>query len=251
MAIGCSFNGPVNGTAGGNTDCDGSVGNGFVLAIELTGDSGFGVSAAVASGALPAGLALQPAPLTMSPGRTTFVISGTPTAAGSVGFTVSFTDSLAGTGSIAGTLTISAAQAFGLCQPAGYQGSPFTFSYSDAFALSLFAFVHKVGIPPFTYGPLLWSGTNPGGLRLSAGGTLSGTPIAAVLDPPFVTLAAFNPSISVTDSTAQSLSTNGSLFVFVGPPPPAPGPVVGAGPGEVHGTLTGFYAAGQIGGGTK
>jgi FtsP/CotA-like multicopper oxidase with cupredoxin domain len=115
----------------------------------------------LASGSLPAGLTLSAAG----------VLSGTPTATGTFNFTIRVTDSwtpVAASATKAFTLTVSAAFSITTASPlpAGTVGT----SYSRSFAAT-------GGTTPYSWS--ISAGSIPPGLRLSSGGTLSGTPTAA------------------------------------------------------------------------
>lgn len=111
---------------------------------------------AISAGALPSGLTLSPAGL----------ISGTPVATGTFGFTVSVADAGGAPGSRSYSLTVS-------CQPIAVKPSALPTgavgtAYSEVFAAS-------AGASPFTWG--VSAGSLPSGLSLSAvTGEISGTP---------------------------------------------------------------------------
>ncbi|PYS33648.1 MAG: hypothetical protein DMG14_31320, partial [Acidobacteria bacterium] len=142
----------------------------------------------VATGTLPAGLALSAAG----------VISGTPTAATTANFTVQVTDSASQTASKLISLTvnsdvlsISAASTL----PTGTVGSV----YSQSLAAT-------GGAAPYTWSIL--SGTLPAGLLLSASGVISGTPTA---------ISSANFTIQVTDSASQTASKLLSITINAAP----------------------------------
>lgn len=159
---------------------------------------------AITSGALPAGVELDP---------NTGALSGTPTVAGSFNFTVQATDSSTGTGPFTGsralTLVISA-PTLDLSPSGNSIAADYGQSMSQTFSAS-------GGVAPFHY---TLSGTLPTGLSWdAASATLSGTPTQT---------GSFPIAITATDSTTGSgapFSIARSYFVVVGTPPP---PTVGA-----------------------
>jgi Putative Ig domain len=143
----------------------------------------------ISSGALPAGLTLSAAG----------TISGTPTASGSFSFTAKVTDSTTPTAQTASqslTLTIAAAvtpvQITTSSVPSGQVGV----AYSTALAAS-------GGTTPYSWS--ISSGALPGGLTLSAAGTISGTPTAS---------GSFSFTAKVTDSTTPTAQTATQAFTI-------------------------------------
>ncbi|MFN7974255.1 MAG: putative Ig domain-containing protein [Acidobacteriota bacterium] len=126
---------------------------------------------AVTAGALPPGLAL-------SAGG---ILSGTPTTAGSFNFTVTATDSASCSGSQPYTIVI------GNC---GLTLSPTTLPNGTIGVPYSQTITASGGTAPYTFA--VTAGALPGGLALSAGGILSGTPN---------TLGTFNFIVTATDST--------------------------------------------------
>ncbi len=141
----------------------GQVGAAYSQTITASGGTSPYSNYRVSSGALPAGLSLS----------TSGVLSGTPTAAGSLNFNVQVTDSSTGTGPYtqaqAYTLAVAAAPTITL-SPATLTAGQVGVSYSQTITAS-------GGTSPYTY--TVTSGALPAGLSLSAGGVLSGTPTAA------------------------------------------------------------------------
>jgi hypothetical protein len=138
---------------------------------------------ALAAGALPDGLTLSPAG----------VISGTPTAATTAGFTVQATDTMAASATRSLTLTIAAAPLVmnTTTLPAG--------KVATAYSATLVA---SGGTPPYT-----WSrsgGNLPNGLTLSSAGVLSGKPTKSGT-------STFN--ISVTDAKAGVVKRSFSVTI--------------------------------------
>lgn len=178
----------------------GMVGNPYSQAVgAANGTPPYSFS--ITSGALSAGLALNPS---------TGGISGTPTVAGSSTFTVTVTDSMNAAASQGFTISIAPAippvSITTTSLPAGMAGSP----YSQTLAAT-------GGTPPYTW--LLAGGALPAGISLNSTGQLSGTPT--------------NPgssgfTVQVTDSRgARALANLGipvaapPLNITNPPPPPA------------------------------
>lgn len=157
--------------------------------LTATGGSGTGYTFVLASGSL------LPAGLSLSAGG---VISGTPTATGTTGFTVTATDSASNTGNGIFSITVSAGVSIttGLTLPAGYVGS----NYSQTLAAT--------GGSGTGY---TWSVTGgstlPAGLSLSTAGVLSGKPTATGT-PSF--------SITATDSVGNTASATFSTTISAG-----------------------------------
>ncbi|KQQ10878.1 putative Ig domain-containing protein [Rathayibacter sp. Leaf296] len=134
---------------------NGTVGSSYDYAYTVTGTPSPTVS--VTAGALPPGLSLSAA------GH----LIGTPTTAGTYGFTVSAVSS-AGTAQVVDSITISAAAVAPTVSgvvAAGMVGSAYDYSYT------------VTGSPTPTVSVI--SGTLPPGLTLSASGRLTGTPTVA------------------------------------------------------------------------
>lgn len=161
---------------------DGAVGSAYASQVAATGGTGADTFA-VTSGALPAGLALDPA---------SGIIFGTPTAAGVSSFTVTATDSAtptADTASASLTLTIGAPTPVSITTtalPDARQGVP----YSQLVIAS-------GGVAPYSW--TVTSGSLPDGLTLNpATGIIRGTPTGSGA-------SAF--TVGVTDSLTPSAQT--------------------------------------------
>jgi hypothetical protein len=146
---------------------------------------------AVTTGGLPTGLSLTSAG----------ALSGTPTAAGTYGFTITATDAFGSTGAqtysvvvVAPTIVLAPA-----ALPAGQAGS----AYSQTLTAS-------GGVGPYTFA--VTAGTLPSGLTLAPNGTLSGIPTAAGA-PTF--------TVTATDSNGATGSLSYTLAITNGPVPVA------------------------------
>ena len=161
---------------------------GVAYSTTLTTSGGTGpVVLSVASGSLPAGLTFNPA---------TGIISGTPTAAGTITFVVRATDSsaLPFTVSANESITITAAAA-----TLTVNGAPPSGTVGVAYATALTA---SGGVGPYTWSVL--SGSLPAGLTLNqATGAISGTP---------TTQGTFAFTAQAQDSTGTKASAS---FVIV------------------------------------
>ena len=117
---------------------------------------------AITTGTLPAGLALDAAS-----GR----LSGTPTAVGTVAFSVTATDSTTGTpATVTQAYTLSVAAPVLTLTPSTLPAGLFANAYQQQLSTS-------GGTAPYTYA--VTTGALPGGLALAASGALTGTPTAA------------------------------------------------------------------------
>ncbi|VVE90823.1 putative Ig domain-containing protein [Pandoraea bronchicola] len=147
---------------------------------------------ALASGALPAGLTLDPS---------TGALSGTPTASGTFNFTVKATDGSMGSGpfsATSGTLTLTINAPTISLSPASLPMATVATSYSQTVSAS-------GGTASYTYA--VTSGSLPSGMTLSSGGVLSGTPTAG---------GAFNFTVTATDSSGGAGPYTGSrAYSFV------------------------------------
>jgi hypothetical protein len=136
-----------------------TVGSGYAQTVAATGGTG-SYSFNVSAGTLPAGLTLSPS---------SGVISGTPTAAGVVNFTIRATDGSGGTGLRAYTITVASAPI--AVSPVSLPGGTVGVAYSQVVTAT-------GGIGGFTYS--VSAGALPAGLSLNAAtGAIAGTPTNA------------------------------------------------------------------------
>jgi uncharacterized protein YhjY with autotransporter beta-barrel domain len=144
----------------------------------------------VTSGSLPTGLAFS--------GNT---LSGTPTTAGSVSFTVKATDTgSSGTGapfSVTNSFTLAIAAPTLTFTPASLPAATVSAAYSQSLTAS-------GGTAPYVFALAGGSGPLPAGLTLSSAGVLSGTPTAG---------GAFPIAIKATDHNNFSVANNYTLIV--------------------------------------
>ncbi|WP_313415010.1 putative Ig domain-containing protein [Stenotrophomonas sp.] len=174
-----------------------TVGSAYSQTVTASGGTS-GYSYAVTAGALPPGLSLS------SGGA----ITGTPTSGGSFNFTLTATDSSAGTGPYTGsrayTLIVNAPTL--TLSPA----SGATFNATAGTALSGMGFTAANGTAPYSYA--ITSGALPPGVSLASSGGLSGTPTAA---------GSFNFSVTATDASSGTGApfsvTGGYTMVVVAP----------------------------------
>lgn len=154
---------------------DGAVTAAYSQTITATGGIGT-YTYSVTAGTLPRGLTLS------SGGE----ISGTPTASGAFNFTVSVTDQTtpAATGSRAYTLTIAPPTI--TLSPTTLPDGAVTVAYSQTITAA-------GGVGSYTYG--ISAGALPGGLTLSSGGAITGSPTAS---------GTFNFTVSATDQTSPA-----------------------------------------------
>lgn len=140
----------------------------------------------VSAGALPAGLAVDPA---------TGAISGTPTASGSFAPTITVTDANGQSGSRAYALTLYDPPTITTASlPDGYVGK--------AYGVTLQGSGGK--------GPLSWSETGalPAGITFSSSGVIAGTPTAA---------GSSSLAVTVTDTNGRSSTTTLALTAYIPP----------------------------------
>jgi hypothetical protein len=165
---------------------NGTVGVAYSATVTATGGTG-SYTFSVTSGALPAGLTLNPA---------TGVLSGTPTTAATSSFTVTATDGASATGSRAYSVTIGAAVAISTVSlPGGTVGA----AYNQTI-------VATGGTGTYTFS--VTAGTLPAGLSLAgATGVISGTPTTA---------ATSSFTITATDGNSQSAARAYSVTIAAG-----------------------------------
>lgn len=165
------------------TVANGTVGTSYLQQLTASGGTG-AIAWAVTAGALPAGLTLGP---------TSGAITGTPTASGSFAFTVTATDSISQTGSLAYTMTVA-----GLITVA-----PNTVPNGTVGTSYLQQLTATGGT-----GAISWavtSGALPGGLALGpTSGAITGTPTGA---------GSFSFTVTATDSLSQAGSRAYSMTV--------------------------------------
>ncbi len=160
----------------------GSVGMAYSQPLAASGGTP-PYSWAIASGSLPAGLALSAAG----------VISGTPTATATATFAIQATDSTGVKGSKTFTLSIVSTPAISTTSP--LPGGEIGVLYSQTLTA-------VGGAPPYTWS--VSANALPAGLTLSAAGTIGGTPSAA---------GTFTFTAQITDS--NSVSVTKSLVIAV------------------------------------
>jgi hypothetical protein len=168
----------------------GQAGSQYNQTFTHTGGNGT-VTFTPSDGALPNGLTLS----------TGGVLSGTPTAFGNFNFTVNATDSGGCMGARAYTLTINPCPALTV--------NPMTLANGFTGAVYAQTLTATGGTPAYTFA--VSAGTLPGGLNLTSGGTLTGTPTSVGI---------FNFTVTATDSTgctgqrAYSLIISGNGLQF-------------------------------------
>ncbi|MFC4763153.1 putative Ig domain-containing protein [Dyella koreensis] len=181
-------------TPSSGTTFNGSVGNAVNLTFAAgNGTAPYSYSLTVNTGTLPTGVSFN----------SNGTLSGTPTTAGTVNFSVTATDSTTGTGapfSVMGSYTLTVAAPTITVAPATLPAPTIGTAYSQTITAS-------EGMPTtFTYA--VTAGALPAGLSLSgSSGVLSGTPTAA---------GAFNFTVTATDSGSFTGSRAYSVTVGAG-----------------------------------
>lgn len=166
---------------------------------QLTASGGSGAyTFAVTAGALPSGITLSSGGL----------LSGTATAAASANFTVTATDANGNTGALGYTLTVTAPAI--VIAPTTLPAATTGAAYSQALSAS-------GGAAPYSYA--VTAGALPGGITLSADGTLSGTA---------TTGGSFTFTVTATDANGNSGSSSYTLAVNTPPLTLNSGPASGA-----------------------
>ena len=145
------------------------------------GSSPYIYALTINSGAMPSGLSFNTA---------THTLSGTPTTAGTVGFTVTATDSSSGAGpyAVSGTYTLTVSAPTLTVAPATLSSPVIGTAYSQTLTASN-------GRAPYTFA--VTTGTLPAGLSLSSAGVLSGTPTAG---------GSFSFTVTATDANGFTAS---------------------------------------------
>ena len=172
----------------------------------------------VNSGALPTGLSFNAA---------THTLSGTPTKAGTVSFTITATDSSSGSGpyNVVGTYTLTVNAPTLTVAPATLPNPAIGSAYSQPLTSTN-------GTAP--YGFVISNGQLPNGLSLSSAGTLSGTPTA---------VGTFNFTVQATD--AYGFTASRAYTLTLGAPTLSLTPASGALNGAIGVALNQpFLAAG-------
>ena len=139
-----------------------------------------------------AGFSSLPAGLTLSGGGT---ISGTPSSSGTFTFTIQLADSSLAAATKEFTLSVTDALPVSVTTNSPLPDAALDVSYSGTLSAS-------GGIPPYTWS--LVSGALPGGLTLTDGGKISGTPIRAGM---------FNFGVRVQDSQSATATKTFTLTV--------------------------------------
>ncbi len=161
----------------------GTVGTAYSKTLAASGGSP-AYTWTVITGTLPTGLTLS----------TAGVLSGTPTANGTFNFTVQVQDATTATATQAYAVTINATPVIQQSSPLTPQGNIGT-AYSQQFTAT-------GGTLPLTWSKTL--GTLPGGLTLTSGGLLSGTPTAT---------GTFNFTIQVVDANGSTVTKAFALTI--------------------------------------
>ena len=165
---------------------DGAVNSPYSQTLTATGANGT-LTWSVKSGILPAGLSLSAAG----------VISGTPTTPTSgTSVSIQVQDSGPPQQTVSKTFTIRVAAPLTVTTPASLPGAIVGVPYSTTLLAG-------GGISPFTWS--VTAGSLPGGLQLSSGGVISGTPTAAVASASF-TVGVIDSSSPTPQSASQTLT---------------------------------------------
>lgn len=183
-----------------------AVGTAFSQSFTAAGGiAPYSYSINITSGTMPAGLSFNTASGTLS---------GTPTTAGGVSFTVTATDSTGGSpATVSSNYSLTTSAPTITVNPASLPNATAGAAYSQTFAAS-------GGNGTYTYA--ITAGALPPGMTLSAGGAVSGTPTAA---------GTFNLTVTATDgntftgSRAYTLTVSGPGIVLT--PATLPGPAAG------------------------
>lgn len=184
---------PTMGIAPASGALNGAAGTVYSRAFAASGGTGpYTYALTVNSGTLPTGLNWNAA---------TATLSGTPTTAGTVNFTVTATDSSTGAGApyaVSGAYTLTIAAPSVSVSPATLPNPSIATAYSQSVTAAN-------GTAPYTYA--ITAGALPTGLTLSSGGVLSGMPTAG---------GTFNFTITATD--ANHFTASHAYTVTIGAP---------------------------------
>jgi uncharacterized protein (TIGR03437 family) len=214
----------------------GTVGSAYAQALSAAGGSGT-ITWSVPSGTLPPGMTLAAG-----------VLIGTPTTAGTYFFHLAATDSttpFAQTAYQPFRMTVYPAASTALRITAAAAPIPSGAVLASYTATNLTA---AGGTAPYT-----WSATNlPGGLTLSAGGSLSGTPSTVGTTGP-LTMTPVSPSSALVSLTTPMLANEGTLRLSITTPAPGGGasneahiPIYGSAP-QITGVLnSASYTQGSL-----
>ncbi|WP_175459963.1 S-layer family protein [Ralstonia sp. 25mfcol4.1] len=199
---------PTMGLNPGGSTFNAVPGQPFSQTFGASGGTGpYRYALSVQSGVMPTGMAFNAA---------TGTLSGTPTGAGSVTFSVTATDSSTGTGgpfSVTSTYTLTVAIPTVTIGPATPSSATAGLAYSQTFTAS-------GGASPYQF--VITAGALPAGLSLSAAGALNGTPRA---------VGTFALTVMATDTNGYTGSRAINLNVA--------GPTIGLGPATVSGAAVG------------
>jgi hypothetical protein len=215
----------------------GVVGQSFVRWLGVGGLSGSSSYVfTLTGGELPPGLSLGQ----FADAMETVALLGTPTTAGVFQFTLSYVGNLSDTGHQIVTIAINDVQLssgeggpLSMILPPVLAGVPYSFQLTQDFASSC---PPSSGTPPYTFHGLA-GGLRPPWMSISPAGLLTGM-------PPSGSGVDGSPSFAFQITYAPSGAGRQNLVELTVLALPV------SAPGEVHGTYTGFWGAGQIGGGT-